>query len=262
MEYFAAYVLLGAFTGVIAGMLGVGGGLIIVPVLVWLFALQQLNPAIITHLAIGTSLATIIPTAMAATLAHHRHGAVRIDLLAYLMPAALLGALLGAALAEFLGGLLLRRVFGIFELLIAAYLLLNLKPPQRTAQPHPGWLSSGGAGIGTISALLGIGGGTLMVPLLSWYGVSLRHAIGTASALGLPIALGGVIGFIWHGWNNPDLPAGSSGYVLWSAFVGIALASFFTARLGAWLTHRLPIPLIRTLFAALLAVLGLKMLFF
>ncbi|EHQ51497.1 hypothetical protein ECTPHS_02324 [Ectothiorhodospira sp. PHS-1] len=260
MGEIATYLALGAFTGVIAGLLGVGGGLIIVPVLVWLFTRQQMDHGVITHLAIGTSLATIIPTAIASTRAHHRHGAVRWDVLRRLIPGIILGALAGATLAEFMSAMLLRRVFGVFEILVALYLLLNL--PPKVGRPLPGTavLSTGGGLIGGVSALLGIGGGTLTVPFLVWFNVHLRQAIATAAAAGLPIALAGTAGFIIHGWGNPALPDVSSGYVYWPAFAGIALASYFTARWGAWLTHRLPVTLVRRFFAVLLILLGLRML--
>ncbi|MCG5495921.1 MULTISPECIES: sulfite exporter TauE/SafE family protein [Ectothiorhodospira] len=254
-----AYLALGAFTGVVAGLLGVGGGLIIVPVLVWLFTRQQVDSGIITHLAIGTSLATIIPTAIASTLAHHRHGAVQWQVIRQMAPGVMLGALAGATLAEFMSAVLLRQVFGVFEILMGIYLLMSLPPRPGRQLPGPAVLNTGGGMIGGVSALLGIGGGTLMVPFMVWFNIHLRHAIATAAATGLPIALAGTAGFMIHGWGHAALPAFSSGYVHWPAFAGIALAAFFTARIGAWLTHRLPVKLVRRVFALLLIGLGLRM---
>lgn len=260
MEAWIAYLALGAVAGVMAGLLGVGGGLLIVPVLVWLFIRQGVEPAVITHLAIGTSLATIVPTAIASARAHHRHGAVRWDLVARVAPGVMLGALAGATLAEFLSSDALRRVFGAFEIGLAVYMLLNVRPAPHRPLPGGLGLSSGGGVIGLVSALLGIGGGSLSVPYLVWFNVAVRHAIGTAAAVGLPIALAGAGGFMIHGWQAEGLPAWSAGYVHGPSLLGVALASFLTAPIGARLTHTLPVPTVRKLFAVLLMVLGIRML--
>lgn len=254
------YLSLGAGTGVLAGLLGIGGGLIIVPVLVGLFTLQGMPPGVITHLAIGTSLATIVPTAIASTRAHHRHGAVRWDLLRALGPGVALGALLGSTAAAALSTQALGRVFGVFEVLMGVYLLAGRPPRPGRILPAAPVLGGWGGLIGGFSSLLGIGGGTLTVPLLTWFNVPMRQAIATAAATGLPIALAGTAGFIVHGLGEPGLPAGATGYVYWPAFVGIALAAFFTARIGAALTHRLPVATVRRLFAGMLILLGIRML--
>ncbi|OOG22304.1 hypothetical protein B1C78_15285 [Thioalkalivibrio denitrificans] len=260
MEAWLAYLALGAVAGVMAGLLGVGGGLIIVPVLVWLFIHQGVEPGIITHLAIGTSLATILPTAISSARTHHLHGAVRWDLVAKIAPGVMLGALAGATLAEFLSSDTLRRVFGAFEIALAIYMFLNIRPAPHRPLPGTAGLASGGGVIGLVSALLGIGGGSLSVPYLVWFNVAVRHAIGTAAAVGLPIALAGAGGFVFHGWATEGLPDWSLGYVHGPSLLGIAIASFLTAPIGARLTHRLPVPLVRKLFAVLLMVLGIRML--
>ena len=260
MDAWLAYLALGAVAGVMAGLLGVGGGLLIVPVLVWLFIRQGVDPAVITHLAIGTSLATIVPTAIASARAHHQHGAVRWDLVTRLAPGVMLGALAGATLAEFLSSDALRRVFGVFEIVLAIYMLMNVRPAPHRPLPDTPALTAGGGVIGLVSALLGIGGGSLTVPYLVWFNVAVRHAIGTAAAVGLPIAVAGAGGFMIHGWQSEGLPAWTAGYIHGPALAGIALASFLTAPVGARLTHTLPVPLVRRLFALLLMVLGIKML--
>jgi len=260
MEAWLAYLILGAVAGVLAGLLGVGGGLLIVPVLVWLYVQQGVEPGIITHLAIGTSLATIVPTAIASARAHHGHGAVRWELVWRLAPGVMIGALAGATLAEFLGSDALRRVFGVFEIALALYMLIGVRPAPHRPLPGTASLTAGGGVIGLVSALLGIGGGTLTVPYLVWFNVAVRHAIGTASAVGLPIALAGAAGFMIHGWQAHGLPAWSAGYIHGPALLGIAIASFLTAPLGARLTHTLPVPLVRRLFALLLMGLGIRML--
>jgi uncharacterized protein len=260
VEAWLAYLALGAVAGVMAGLLGVGGGLLIVPVLVWLFIRQGVEPAVITHLAIGTSLATIVPTAISSARTHHLHGAVRWDLVTRIAPGVMVGALAGATLAEFLSSDALRRVFGAFEIALAIYMFLNIRPAPHRPLPGAVGLASGGGVIGLVSALLGIGGGSLSVPYLVWFNVAVRHAIGTAAAVGLPIAIAGAGGFILHGWNAHGLPDWSLGYVHGPSLAGIALASFLTAPIGARLTHRLPVPLVRRLFAVLLMVLGIRML--
>lgn len=260
METLLIYLLVGAFVGLIAGLLGVGGGLIIVPVLVFVFQEQGVSPDVMVHLAIGTSLATIAITSISSMHAHHRHGAVQWAVFLRLTPGIVVGALLGAVIADFLPTKAMRLWFGIFELLVAAQIGFNLTVAPRGHLP--GKLGTGIAGgvIGAISAALGIGGGTLTTPFLVWCNFSLRQAVATSSACGLPIAVAGAAGFVATGWNEPGLPAWSSGYVYWPAFAGIVISSLMFAPLGAKLTHTLPVSVLRRFFAVFLAVLGVRML--
>lgn len=260
MENLPLYLLVGAFVGLIAGLLGVGGGLIIVPVLVFVFQGQGVAPGVIVHLAIGTSLATIAVTSISAMRAHHRHGAVRWELFRRLTPGIIAGALLGAVIADSLPTRAMRLWFGIFELLVAAQIGFNLTVAPRGHLPGTLGTRIAGGIIGAVSAALGIGGGTLTTPFLVWCNVSLRQAVATSSACGLPIAVAGAAGFIATGWNEPGLPAWSSGYVYWPAFAGIVLSSLLFAPLGARLTHTLPVSVLRRFFAVFLAVLGIRML--
>jgi hypothetical protein len=261
MTALALYLLLGAFAGTVAGLLGVGGGLIIVPVLAFLFAGQGMPEAAVMHMAIGTSLATIVLTSISSVRAHHRHGAVRWPLFIGLTPGIVGGALLGALIADFTPSSGLRVFFGIFELGVAAQMALGARPkPQRTTPGRPG-MTAAGSVIGAVSAVVGIGGGTMTVPFLVWCNVPIRNAIATSAACGLPIAVAGAVGFVATGWNEPGLPAWSSGYVYWPAFTGIAAASMLFAPLGARLTHTLPAELVKRVFAVFLAVLGIRMLF-
>lgn len=254
------YLLLGAGAGVLAGLFGVGGGLVIVPVLAWVFIEQGMDADLIMHLAIGTSLATIWVTSLASIRAHHRRGAVQWPLVRGLIPGILVGGLLGAWVADLLPTLALRRFFGVFEILVALQMLWAREYKAHFAAPGKLGLSAAGGLIGTVSALLGIGGGTLTVPYLVWIGVAMRQAVATSAACGLPIAVAGSVGFVLAGWGEPGLPRYSSGYVYWPAWAGVAFASSLTAGLGAYLAHRLPTRLLRRLFAVLLAVVGLKML--
>jgi uncharacterized membrane protein YfcA len=251
--------LLGAFAGIVAGLLGVGGGLIIVPVLVYIFSRQQFAPEVLVHLAVGTSLATIVFTSIASVNAHNRRQAVHWHIFWKLTPGIVIGALLGSLIADWLPAHGLRRFFAIFEWLVAAQLLIGLRPrASRTVPATAGLLAAGGV-IGCISAIVGIGGGTMTVPFLVWCNLRMQEAVGTSSACGLPIAMAGAVGFVLTGWSTPGLPAGSLGYVYLPAFLAIVLASVLFAPLGAWLAHRLPANTLRKIFAIFLVVFGFYM---
>ncbi len=260
MDSFLLYPLAGALVGVIAGLFGVGGGLVIVPLLVFIFHGQGMAPALMMHLAIGTSLATIMVTSLSSVRAHHRYGAVLWPVFRRLAPGIVAGTLLGAYIVDQLPNTTLRIIFGVFALLVAAQMGFGVK-----AAPHrrlPGWvgMSIAGAVIGKVSAIIGIGGGTLTVPFLAWCNVGMRQAVATSAACGLPIAVAGTIGFVIAGWNAAPLPAWSTGYIYWPAFAGIAAASVVFAPLGAKLAHTLPAEKLKRYFALLLAFLGVGML--
>lgn len=260
MIEFSIYLALGAVAGVLAGLFGIGGGLIIVPVLAWVFIGLSMDSAVIMHLAIGTSLATIWVTSIASIRAHHQRGAVRWDLVRALLPGILVGALFGAYVADQLPTLGLKRIFGVFEILVALQMLFISGYQAHFALPSAVGLNAAGTVIGAVSALLGIGGGTLTVPYLVWCRVALLHAVATAAACGLPIAIAGGVGFLISGWGRTDLPDHATGYIYWPAFLGVALASSLTAAVGARLAHALPTAVLRRLFAGLLLLIGIKML--
>lgn len=253
-------ILLGIVAGILAGLLGVGGGVVIVPALVWIFQANAEIPSThIMHIAIGTSLATIVMTSISSISAHHRRGAVLWSIVWQLTPSLIIGTLLGAVIANFLPSDGLRLFFAVFILLVSVQFGFNVQPP-----PHqlPGRLGMGIAGcvIGKLSALVGIGGGSLTVPFLIWCNVHVRHAIATSAAGGFPISVSGTIGFIATGWHVSNLPTWSSGYIYWPAFVAIAPASLLFAPLGAKLAHTLPVELLKKIFAVYLAAVGIKML--
>jgi uncharacterized membrane protein YfcA len=257
---FGGYMLLGLFAGVAAGLLGVGGGLIIVPVLVGLFAYQGFEPSVTTHLAIGSSLGTIIFTSLSSIRAHHRRGAVLWPVFRSLSGGIVIGAWLGSVIADSLSADPLRIIFALFEWFVAVQLLAGYRPRAHRAIPGRWPLAGAGVGIGTVSAVVGIGGGTLTVPFLVWHNVEMRKAVATSSACGLPIALAGTLGYVITGWGEPGLPAGSTGFVYWPAVGGVILTSILTAPVGAWLAHRLPANVLRRIFAVLLAILGASLL--
>lgn len=260
MEILLVYLLVGAIAGMIAGLLGVGGGLIIVPVLALLFQQWGIADSVLMHLAIGTSLATIVVTAISSMYAHHKHGAVDWAVFRQLTPGIIVGALLGAVIADFMSTRALRLFFGVFEIAVAIQIGFQLMAsPQRTLPGTVGMTAAGGV-IGALSTVVGIGGGTLTVPFLVWCNIMLRKAVATSSATGLPIAVAGAVGFVVTGWNAPQLPAWSSGYIYWPALTGIAAASVLFAPVGARLAHTLPVHVLRRFFAIFLAVLGVRML--
>lgn len=257
---FLLYLVLGGFAGVLAGLFGVGGGIIIVPVLVFSFAAQGFDPAILTHLAIGTSLATIIFTSINAVLEHQRKGAVLWSVFAWMTLGILLGAGFGALTAAAIQGPMLQKIIGVFALCVALQMALELRPKPDRKVPGKVGLTLAGSLIGWASAIFGIGGGSLSVPFLTWRSVPMQQAVATSSACGLPIALAGALSFMLIGWNTPQLPAWSLGYIYLPAMAGIAITSMFFARFGARLAHRLSPRLLKRLFALLLFVVGLNFL--
>ncbi|WP_417661507.1 sulfite exporter TauE/SafE family protein [Pseudomonas sp.] len=254
------YLMLGAAAGVMAGLFGVGGGLIIVPVLVASFAAHGFAPEILTHLAVGTSLATIIFTSINSVREHHLKGAVRWPLFVWMAVGILLGAALGALTASKIQGPLLQKIIGVFAISVALQMTLGLKPKASRAVPGKPGLTVAGVVIGWASAIFGIGGGSLSVPFLMWRSVPMQQAVATSSACGLPIALAGAISFMWIGWNEPQLPQWSAGFVYLPALAGIAVSSMFFARVGARLAHRLSPLVLKRLFALLLFCVGLNFL--
>ena len=254
------FLALGAVAGTLAGLLGIGGGILIVPGLAFLLGDGTVPAERLMQFAVGTSLATIVATALSSIRAHHRRGAVDWPVMARLTPGIVAGALLGAAIADLLPTRTLAIVFGVFLLVISVRLFLPGQPAASRRLPGRAGASAYGAGIGTLSSLLGIGGGTLSVPLLTWHNMDVRAAVGTASACGLPIAVTGTIGFIVMGLGTSGLPAGATGYVYWPAFVAVVPTSMLFAPLGARLAHTLPRMMMRRGFALFVAIIGIRML--
>ena len=257
----AVYLATGAIAGFFAGLLGIGGGLIIVPILTSAFV-WFLETDYVVHLAIGTSLATIFITSAASVRKHQQHDAVRWSLFKTLGLGMFVGGLLGGGLAHFMQADLLAKVFAVIELAIAIKMLLNLQPNPHRALPGLVGRVSAGTGIGTLSSLVGIGGGALNTPYMMWHNVPMPQAIATSSALSLPLAAAGTLGFLISGTQATDLPHWATGYIYWPAFLGIVAASFFTAPIGATLTHKLPVKTLKRVFSALLIVLAIKMFWF
>lgn len=259
LQMMAIYALTGVFAGLIGGMLGLGGGIIIVPVLHYLFIQQGFPPAIIMHLAVTTSLATIIITSISSTYTHHLKSAVLWPVVNRIAPGILIGASLGAVLADSLSSNTLRIVFGVFEILVAIQIGLELEPKAKTKLPETNGLLGSGVGIGLFSTLLGIGGGTLTVPFLLWCNVNIRNAAAVSSACGFPVAVAGTTALIIAGWNS-DVPVNSLSYLYWPAAMCIIAMTVFFAPMGARLAHHLPVSTLKRIFSILLMIVGLRML--
>ena len=254
------YALAGLFAGLIGGMLGLGGGIIIVPVLHYVFLHQGFPAATLMQMAVTTSLATIIVTAISATFVHQKKGAVIWANVYRLAPGIMLGACFGALLADTVSSNSLRITFGVFEVLVAIQIGMEFKPKAKMVLPGGAGLVFSGGGIGFLSTLLGIGGGTLTVPFLLLCNVNIRNAVAISSACGFPIAVAGTITMIIVGWDNPDVPMNSLGYLYWPAALIIMTMTIIFAPLGARLAHFLPVPTLKRIFAIVLVIVGLKML--
>lgn len=252
--------LIGAGVGLLAGLLGIGGGAILVPALVVVLPQLGVPPAQVMNVALGTSLSCIVFTAASSTRAHHRRGAVRWELLAFIGPGVLIGSFAGALLTAALPTRALKLFFACFLIFVGQKMLR--RPAAREARPIPGRLGlfAVGGGIGFVSGLLGIGGGGMSVPYLSSR-VRLHEAIGSSAAIGLPIALSGSVGNIIGGWGAPGLPAGCLGFVYLPALAAVVLASALFAPLGVRLSHRLDVKLLRKLFGVLVLLISAKMLY-
>ncbi|MEW6219428.1 MAG: sulfite exporter TauE/SafE family protein [Thermodesulfobacteriota bacterium] len=255
-----AYLVAGAVAGVLAGLLGVGGGLVIVPMLVWCFGVQGLPVAAIMHLALGTSLASIVFTSVSSFRAHHRRGAVQWPVVRRITPGILLGTFLGSGVAARLPTGFLKVFFALFLFWVAAQMLFDRRPQPSRQLPGVLSMAAVGGGIGVISSLVGIGGGTMSVPFMVWCNLPLHQAIGTSAAIGFPIAVAGALGYLVNGLGQPGLPPETLGFLYLPALAGIVVASVLTAPLGAHLAHRLPVHPLKRIFAVLLLLVGIRML--
>lgn len=254
--------LVGCVSGFLAGLLGVGGGIVVVPVLYHVLAAFDVDIALRAHIAVGTSLATIIPTSIQSIRAHRAKSAVDDQLLKLWGPFVAMGVILGVVVAAYAPASLLTAVFGIVAATVALYMLFTREGwhpikglPKRAGQ------AAMATTIGTISTLMGIGGGTLTVPTLSLCSYPVRQAVGTASVVGLIIAVPGTIGYIVSGWGLPGLPVFSLGYVNVAGFAAIVVTSMWFAPLGARKAHSIEPRTLRLLFGVFLTVTSAKMLF-
>ena len=253
------YLCLGLLSGLSGGLLGLGGGVVLVPALLLVFLSLDFPGEYLMHIAVTTSLATIVFTASVATLTHHRARHLDWLLVARLTPGIIAGAVVGAFLASNISSEYLRRLFGLFELMVAAQIGFGLIPPAAKGLPRAYLVVPASAGIGFLSTLMGIGGGSLSTPFLVFCQVNLKRAIAVSSACGLPIALTGVVSMVVLSHDVPGLPPGTYGYLYWPAVICIVTGSVAGAWVGARLLHRIQLKLLRCIFAAFLAVIGCGM---
>ncbi len=261
MELLAVYCLLGGVAGILAGLLGVGGGIVIVPMLVFTFGWQAFPLDVLMLMALGTSMASIVFTSISSSLAHHRAGGVVWSAVRRITPGILAGTFCGTVAATYAPVRLLQLFFVCFLCFVVTQMLTGKKPKATRHLPGFAGMTAAGMMIGLISGLVGIGGGTLSVPFLLWNNVDMRKAVGTSAAIGFPIAVSGCLGYIVNGWNTPDLPPFSLGYVYLPALLGIVGISALTAPLGARIARTLPVPTLKKCFAVLLIAVGLRMLY-
>ncbi len=255
-----SYVALGLGSGFIAGLFGVGGGLTIVPILLMLFNAQDFPPGQLMHLALGTAMATIVVTSISSMRAHHQHGGVRWDIFRGMAPGLVVGTLVGSLFASQVPTHALAIAFTGIVYWASLQMLLDFKPkPTRQLPGFAGLLGAGGV-IGSVSSLVAAGGGFLSVPFMVLCNINIRQAVGTSAALGFPIAAAGVIGYVAGGWRAVDLPGPNLGFIYLPAFVGVVLATIFTAPVGARVANRLPVKHLKRAFGVMLALLATKML--
>lgn len=260
MDVLMLYVLLGTGAGLLSGMLGVGGGQVVVPGLLYIFHLKGLAPAVAVHMALGTSLATIVVTSASSALSHHRRGAVNWDLVRRMAPGIVVGSVIGGLMSGLVSAGVLRTSLGVFLLILAVQMAFSLRPsPSRALPGRVGTAATAGL-IGWTSAIVGVGGGSMVVPFLAWCNVNMKSAVGTASACGAPLALAGMAGFVVAGWGHADLPAHSLGYVYLPGWLGISVCSLAFTPLGALISHKLPVDTLKRVFSLFLAIAGIRIL--
>lgn len=253
-------VMLGAVVGLLAGLLGIGGGLLVVPALLFLLPKAGIAADIVMNLALATSLASIIITSASSALNHLKLGNIELLVIKWLLPGVLVGGFLGSVVAEWIPSQYLPKVFGGIVLFLSIQMALSIKARKNRSMPRPWVTTLCGGGIGIVSTLSGIGGGSLSVPFLNRHGVEMKKAVGSSAICGLVIAISGMSGFILHGYQLENLPPYSIGYVYLPALVSISLASMFTTRIGARLASRLRTITLKRFFAVFLMFVAMTML--
>ncbi len=260
MTYSLAYLGIGALVGFAAGLLGIGGGVVMVPLLVLVFNSQGFASQHVLHIAIGTALLAMVLTSISSMRAHHARGGVDWQIARAMSPGMLAGSFVAALIAGWIPTRPLAVLFTVLVFYAATQILADLKPSATRELPGPAGLFTAGAVIGGVASLVAAGGAFMTIPFLAWCRVPLRRAIGTAAANGLPIAAAGAAGYIIQGWRAQDLPPWSLGYIYLPAFALVVATSMLAAPLGAALAHRLPVKRLRTLFALLLYLFAVRML--
>lgn len=259
LSVFLICMLLGTLVGFLAGLLGIGGGLVIVPVLIMLLPTMGIHADIVMPIALASSLASIVVTASSAAFNHHKSGNIPWEMARKLMAFVAVGAVIGANLADLLPTSALTAIFATFVISLATYMLFSIRQTVHRDLPSDNVLKAVAGGTGTIASLMGISGGALLIPFLTYCGVNLLHAIGVSTACGMIVSLFGTMAFMIAGLGNPNLPEWSLGYIYWPAVLGIASTSTILARYGVKLANKLPVKTIKKVFAAFLILVAFKM---
>lgn len=261
IAFVAVLLLLGTAVGFAAGLLGIGGGMLLVPFMTMLLTAEKFPPQYIVHMAIATSLATIMFTSISSVRAHHSRGAVLWPAVRLLTPGILIGSWIGPWIGSRMEASTLALLFAVFVAFSATQMLLDKKPAAVRGLPNtPGMLGAGSV-IGTLAGLVGAGGGFVSVPFMTWCNVKIHNAVATSAALGFPIALAGTLSNIYFGSKVPDLPSGALGFIYLPALLVVSIASVTTAPFGAKTAHSLPVKTLKKIFALLLYVLAGYMLY-
>ena len=259
MIWYGAYAVCGAVIGFLAGLLGIGGGMTLVPILAALYVAQSFTPDHTVHLALGTAMASIVFTSTASVREHHRHAAVDWDVVKKMVPGMLLGALLATITSGWIPQRALAIAFAVIVYAGATQIFLGTKPGAHASMPGPLAVFGVGTIIGVIAGLVSAGGTFLTVPFMLFCGVRMHTAIGTGAAIGIPVAVIGTVGYIISGWRVENLPPWSLGFVYLPALALLVAASIVTAPMGARYAHKLPVHTLRRVFALLLYALATKM---
>ncbi len=259
ISFIIACLILGALVGFLAGLLGIGGGLIIVPALVYFLPQVGVSSDIVMPVALGTSLATIVVTSASAVRAHHKNRNIPWSITRQIMSVIALGALIGAFIADELSSEVLTIIFAVAVILLATYMLASIRKSRVREMPSILVLQSTGLFTGIMASLMGIAGGAILVPALSYFGMPLRQTIGVATACGVVVALFGSLGYVITGLDQPQLPQWSLGYIYLPAVVGISLTASLFAQLGVKMAANMPVRTLKKGFAIFLILVAIKM---
>ena len=255
----AIYLFFGTIAGVFAGLLGVGGGTILVPILDFTLDMQKVSPAFAHHMALGTSMASIMFTSLSSARSHNKRGTVRWDVVKIMTPGLLAGTFLGSFVVSEIPTKPLKIIFATFLLYVAVQMILDFKPKASRQLPGIIGMTLYAVFVGVTSSFIGIGGGSLIIPFLVMCNMNMINVIGISAALGFPIALAGSLGFIVNGMGTPDLPPYSLGFVYLPALAGLVVASMLAAPLGVRLSHALPVKTLKRFFGCVLGSIALRM---
>ncbi|MBS0287140.1 MAG: sulfite exporter TauE/SafE family protein [Proteobacteria bacterium] len=260
MEY-VAYIFVGFITGILSGLLGLGGGVVMVPALIVIFSWQAFPSTFLMQMAAGTSLGAMIMTTFMAAWSHHKRGGIRWELTTYLIPGTVAGAIAGVFIAKQINTHDLQVIFAIFAILLGAKLLVeaNNKPALTKRNIAPLFLLMLATAIGVLAGMLGLGGGVLLIPLLLWLGTTMVQASATSAACAFPTATAGAIMAVIAGWHNEALPAMTWGFVYWPVALILGVASLFGAPVGVSLAHRLPVQVVKRIFGVILILIAVRM---